>query len=104
MARDKKIEIQKYDSKNKKWNKYYSPHAEINKTSGKEYFARGTDVTKNPFNFDILYHEKLKDLIFDTASYRIIYKSLVFDIKVVDDYKLQHIKLIIVGEANGKRI
>ena len=103
MARDKKIQIQVYDEE-KEWQDYFAPHAEINKTSGREYFAARTDVTANTFNFDILYHEKIEDIVFNTSRYRIIYKGYIWDIQTADNYKLRNINLIIVANSTSQRI
>lgn len=102
MARDKLVKIEKMDEKTENWEKFYSGHAEINKASGKEYVNIGSIISKNTFNFDLIYNKKLEDIIFNTEIYRIIYKNKIFKIVNADDYKLRHVKIILVGESiNG---
>lgn len=110
---NKLIRIQKIDCDTEQWNDFFisekakeenNPyiHANINKSSGKEYFNARTEISNSTFNFNIRYCEALKNVIFDTQSYRIIYENKIFNIKTVDDYKMQHHDFIIVGDFNGK--
>lgn len=102
MARDKSIIIEKMNTETEEWNEFYSGHAEINKASGKEYVNIGSVISKNVFNFDLIYNKKLEDIIFNTEIYRIKYKNRIFNIVNADDFKLRHIKIILVGETiNG---
>ena len=109
------IKIQKLNSETEVWRDFYlskkaeekkdaTIHADINKTSGKEYFNARTEISSSTFNFKIRYCEKLSDLMFNSQIYRIIYESKIFNIKNTDDFKLNHQELIIVGEFNGKYI
>ena len=110
---NKIIKFQKLDINTEKWEDYYisekfkeekNPyvHANINKASGKEYFNARTEISGSTFNFKVRYCEALKDLIFNTEIYRIIYENKVFNIKNADDYQLNHNELAIVGDCSVK--
>ncbi len=102
MARDKSIIIEKLNLETEEWETYYKAYAEINKTSGKEYVNIKAVISKNTLNFDIIYNKKLENLIFESENYRIKWKNRFFNIINVDDYKMRHIKLLIIGESvNG---
>ena len=94
---NKIIKFQKLDINTEKWEDYYisekfkeekNPyvHANINKASGKEYFNARTEISGSTFNFKVRYCEALKDLIFNTEIYRIIYENKVFNISCVKHY------------------
>ncbi len=111
---NKIIKIQKLNSNTEKWEDFFISdkakeknypyiHASINKSSGKEYFNARVEISSSTFNFNIRYCQALKDIIFETQSYRIVYENRVFDIQTVDDYKMRHQDLIIVGKFNGKK-
>ena len=55
MAMNKPIIIQKLNAETEEWQNYYSCFAEVNKSSGKEYFNAKTNITENTFNFK--FHE-----------------------------------------------
>lgn len=110
---NKIIVIQKLNSDLETWEDFYltekaekdknpAIHARVNKASGKEYFNARVDITNNTFNFYIRWCKKLQDIIFDTASYRVIYLNRIFDIKNVDNYMLNNNELTIVGESVGE--
>lgn len=99
MAMNKLIKIQKLDPDTEIWQDYYGCYAEINKTSGKEYFSANTNITENTYNFKVRYIGKLEDTIFNTSQYRIIYRNKVFDIVNVDDKKEKRIKLTYVANC-----
>ncbi len=99
MAINKQIKIQKLDPETEKWEDYYTCYAEINKSSGKEYFNARTNITQNTFNFRVRYISKLEDTIFNTNKYRIIYRNKEFDIKNVDDKLEKRLKLTYVAEC-----
>lgn len=112
---NKIIKFQKLDINTENWEDYYisdiakkekNPwvHANINKASGKEYFNARTEISGSTFNFKIRYCEALKDLMFNTEIYRIVYENKIFNIKNVDDYQLDHNELTIVGDYNVKNI
>ena len=79
---NKPIIIQKLNAETEEWKNYYSGFAEVNKSSGKEYFNAKTNITENTFNFKVRYIEKLSNIVFDTTGYRIIYKNNVFNISL----------------------
>lgn len=101
MAIDKSIKIEKLNLDTEEWIYFCSKHAEINKSSGKEYFNANTHITENTFNFKIRYTNKLEDILFNFTQYRIIYKNRKYVLKNADDYKLKHINLILVAECIG---
>lgn len=89
------ILIQKLDVDTEKWNNIYltekaekdkNPfiHANINKASGKEYFNASTNISASTYNFKIRYCEKLKELLFNTEIYRVVYENRCYDIKNID--------------------
>ena len=96
------IKIQKVDLNNEKWVDYCTLHANINKSSGKEYFNARTDISSSTFNFSVRYYPKLADIMFNTEIYRVVYDNKCFDIKNVDNYMLKNKELILVGDFNGK--
>jgi SPP1 family predicted phage head-tail adaptor len=95
--------IQKQDIYEESWNDYYPTHANINKATGKEYFNASTNISSSTFNFEVRYCEKVKDIIFDTEIYRIIYQNKIFDIINVDRIKENDNKVTLVGKFNGNR-
>lgn len=110
---NKIIKFQKIDLKTEIWEDYYisedaqknkNPwiHANINKSSGKEYFNARTEISGSTFNFKVRYCEALNDLMFNTEVYRIIFENKIFNVTNVDDYQLDHNELTIVGDYNGK--
>lgn len=99
MAINKFIIIQKLDAETEKWNNYYKGYAEVNKSSGKEYFNARTNITQNTLNFKVRYINKLEDVIFNTNQYRILYKNNIFNIVNVDDKQEKRIKLVFVGDC-----
>ena len=99
---NKVIKIQKLDLTTETWNDYCLVHANINKSSGKEYFNARTEISSSTFNFSIRYNPMLNDIIFNTEIYRIVYESKCFDIKTGDNFMLKNNEIIIVGDFNGK--
>lgn len=99
MAMNKLIKIEKLDPETEKWDEYYKCYAEINKSSGKEYFNAKTNITQFTYNFKVRYISKLEDTIFNTSQYRIIYKNNIFNIVNVDDKQEKRIKLTFVAEG-----
>jgi len=112
---NKLIKLQKMNYKTEEWHDFYLSekakidlypyiHANINKTSGKEYFNARVEISSSTFNFSIRYCSKLEDITFNTQVFRVIYQNKIFDIKNVDNPHLNNHDLIIVGEFNGKYI
>lgn len=99
MAMNKPIKIQILNADTEEWEEYYSGYAEVNKSSGNEYFNAKTNITKNTYNFKVMYINKLEDTIFNTSQYRIIYKNKIFNIKNVDDKQEKRLKLTFVAEC-----
>ena len=99
---NKLVHIQKLDQETEEWNDYFITHANVNKSSGKEYFNANTNISSSTFNFSIRYSPYLRELMFNTDEYRLIYDDKYFDIKNVDNFMLKNNELIIVGEFNGK--
>lgn len=98
---NKPIKIQKLNNSAEVWEDYYSTHAEINKASGKEYFNASTNITSATYNFTTRYCEKLEDVQYETAYYRVIYRNRVFDIKNVDNKNLKNHEITIVGDFSN---
>ena len=96
---NKQIKFQKLDANTEKWEDYYTCFAEVNKSSGKEYFNAKTTITENTFNFKVRFISKLQDIIFKTSQYRIMYQKNIFNIVNVDDKQEKHLKLTFVGEC-----
>lgn len=96
------ILIQKLDVDTEKWGDYYPTHANINKASGKEYFNVSSNISSSTYNFKVRYCEKLKELLFNTEIYRVVYESRCYDIKNADRYGESKTELTIIGDYNGK--
>lgn len=97
------ILIEKLNEDTEKWEKYYSTHANINKVGGKEYEQASTNISNSTFNFKVRYCNKMKEVIFNTEIYRVVYENRCFDIKNVDHYGENKKELTITGEFNGKQ-
>lgn len=96
------ILIQKLNLDTEIWEDYYSTHANINKTGGKEYVNASTNISSSTYNFKIRYCEKIDDLLFNTQIYRIVYDSRCFDIKNVDRFFENKSEVTIIGDYNGE--
>lgn len=102
MILNQKIMIQKLNEENNSYSDYYTCHSQVNKTSGNEYLIAGAVSTKNKFTFVVRYCEELKNLQFDTQTYRIIFNDIIFNIVDVDDFMQRHKTIKIIGESiNG---
>lgn len=99
---NKIIKIQKLNEDMEIYEDYYSCHANVNKSSGKEYFNARVEISTSTFNFKLRYCEKLKDIVYNSELYRIIYNGKNFNVKTTDDYKEKHHELTIVGDYNSK--
>lgn len=93
------IQIQKLIENTNQYQNYYTCHAQVNKTGGNEYLIAGAVSTKNKFSFIVRYCKELKDLQFDTQSYRIIFDGITFNILDADDFKQQHKTIKMIGES-----
>lgn len=96
------IKIQKLDYETEVWSDYYSTHANINKSGGKEYFNASSNISNSTFNFKVRYCESLKDIQYETEIYRVMYDKRYFNIKNVDNFNMENHELTLVGEFNGK--
>lgn len=96
------IKIQKLNLESEKYEDYYSTHANINKVGGKEYTQASTNISHSTFNFKVRYCEKMKDVIYNTEAYRVVYDNRCFDIKNVDHFEENKTELTIIGEYNGQ--
>lgn len=96
------ILIEKLREADEKWEEYYKTHANINKTGGKEYTQAATNISNSTFNFIVRYCEVMKDVIFNTEKYRVVYDGRCYDIKNVDHYAESKSDLTIIGEFNGQ--
>ena len=94
--------IQKLNEENNSYSDYYTCHSQVNKTNGNEYLIAGAVSTKNKFTFVVRYCEELKNLQFDTQTYRIIFNDIIFNIVDADDFMQRHKTIKIIGESiNG---
>lgn len=96
------INIKKLNLDTEQYEDYYKTHANINKTSGKEYFNASSNISDSTLNFKVRYCELIKDIIYNTEIFIIEYDGRVFDIKTVDRYAESKTESTIVGEFNGK--
>jgi SPP1 family predicted phage head-tail adaptor len=97
---DKPITIQKLNSKAKRWEDLYKVHASINKAkSDNEYLSAGAIQSKRNLAFEVRYFADLEDISLNLQLYRILYRSVPYDIKDYDDFMLQHktVKLLAVS-------
>ena len=90
MAINKPIKIQKLNVETEEWQDYYNCCAEVNKSSGSEYFNSKTKVR---------YLRKLEDTIFNSSQYRIIYKNNIFNIINIDDKQEKRLKITFVANC-----
>lgn len=103
MILNQKIQIQKLNDNNDSYKDYYTCHAQVNKTGGNEYLIAGAVSTKNKFTFIVRYCEELKNLQFDTQTYRIVFNGIIFNILDADDFMQRHKTIKIIGESiNGQ--
>lgn len=103
MILNQKIQIQKLNDDSDSYSDYYSCHAQVNKTGGNEYLIAGSVSTKNKFTFIVRYCEELKNLQFDTQTYRIVFNGVIFNILDADDFMQRHKTIKIIGESiNGQ--
>ena len=99
MAMNKPIKIQKLDLETEEWIDYYKCYAEVNKSSGREYFNAKTNITENTYNFKVRYLSQLENTIFNNNQYRIIYKNNIFKIINVDDKQEKRLKITFVADC-----
>lgn len=99
MILNHKIQVQKLNENTNLYEDYYSCHANVNKTGGNEYLIAGAVSTKNKFTFVVRYCKELKNLQFDTQSYRIVFNDIVFNILDADDFMQRHQTIKIIGES-----
>lgn len=99
MAMNRLIEIQKLNLETEKWQSYYKCYAEVNKSSGREYFNAKTNITQNTFNFKVRYLRQLEETIFNSNQYRIVYKNNIFNIINVDDKKEKRLQITFVANC-----
>lgn len=95
------IVIQKLDEETEKWEDYYSTHANVNKTGGKEYVNASTNISSSTYNFKVRFCEKFKDVIYNTEIYRILYDGRYYDIENVDRYAESSTEITLIGNYNG---
>lgn len=102
IAYDKPIIIQKLDVETEKWSDMWSLHASVNKMSQSENFTAG--ATRNPmrYTFTVRYVKALNVIEYDTQLYRIQYKGIIFNIFDYDDFKEEHMEIVLRGEAYGR--
>lgn len=96
------IQIQKLNLDTEKWEAYYSTHANINKTGGKEYVNASSNISSSTYNFKIRYCEKIKEVLFNTEMFRVVYDTRCYDIKNIDRYAESKSEVTIIGDYNGK--
>lgn len=103
MVYDKPIIIEKLDDTTEKFCQYYQCHAYINKTSGKEYMASGTEKSSTSLFFQMRYCPLLKNIQFEFEKYRIKYSDYYFYIQDADNVKLNNRDIKIIGDIHVKQ-
>ena len=76
---NKLISIEKMDIESEKWVKFYSTHANVNKTGGREYTNASTNISSSSYDFKVRYCSLLEDIIYNTEIYRILYCNRYFN-------------------------
>jgi SPP1 family predicted phage head-tail adaptor len=95
---DKPITIQRLNSKAKMWEDVYKVHASINKAkSDNEYLSAGAIQAKKNLSFELRYFADLEDISLNLQMYRILYRSVPYDIRDYDDFMLQHKTVKLLG-------
>ena len=100
---NKPIIIQKLNEQTEKWDQYYFTHANVNKTTGKEYNAASTNISFSTYSFKIRFCEKLKEVIYNTEIYRILYDGKLFNIENADRYAENVTEITLIGNFNGQK-
>lgn len=102
MAKRKLIKIYKLNEETEKFEYYNTYHTlNINKSSGKEYFNARTEISTSTLNFELRYAESLKDIIYNTQLYQIVYDGIEFNIINADNFKEQNRKITLVGDSRN---
>lgn len=96
------IQIQRMNLETEEWEIYYNTHANINKTGGREYVNASTNISSSTYSFKIRYCEKIKDVLFNTEIFRVVYDTRCYDIKNIDRYAENKTEVTIIGDYNGK--
>lgn len=100
MAYTKKITVQYYAETEdtignmvRSWQTLFSPWAEINTATGKEYYAAAQVNSENDVVFKIRYSSCMAGKL--TSELRILYGGRYYDIKRIDDVNEQHSQFVI---------
>lgn len=97
----KPIQILKADEE-ENWKEQFALHAFVNKPrADDEYFKAGAIQNKRYLKFEFRYFSGLKDVLNSQQEYRIRYDGVDYNITSVDDYKLQHRTVSLLGESVG---
>ena len=97
------ITIQKLNENTEMWENFYSCHANINKTGGKEYVNASTNISSSTYDFNVRFCEKIEEIIFNTEIYRILYNNRFYTIENVDRYGENHNNVTLIGNFNGSK-
>lgn len=84
------------------WQETWKLHAFINKPrSDDEYLKAGAIQNKRYLRFEVRYFADLKDILINQQEYRIRFDGVDYNITSVDDFKIQHRTLAMIGESVG---
>lgn len=98
MVYDKRITILRLNEETDEFLPFLFRHANICKTSSKEYLAAGSERSASTFTFQFRYCSKLEDIATDFEKYRIEWKNHLFYVSNGDDVKMKKQKIKIIGQ------
>lgn len=88
---DKPITIQKLNSVAKRWEDVFKVHASINKAkTDNEYLNAGAIRSKQNLAFEVRYFADLEGISLNLQMYRILYRSVPYNITDYDDFMMKH--------------
>ena len=103
MVFDKRILIQKLDSKTGDFKDWRQFHAHINRTGGGERDSSGSRRSTVSLTFELRYVSALHQIFLNLQDFRVIYRNAVFNIEDYDDYMEQHRTVRLEGVCVGER-
>lgn len=96
---DRPIIIQKIKGESmEEWEDVFKIHASINKAKANDEYLNGGAIQQRiSLVFEVRYFADLEDISFDTQSYRVLYRGVVFNIEDYDDFMMQHKTVKLLG-------